>query len=161
MREYGHETIEYFIRNIDLSTYLKEEREALVGRMQEYSKEYLTNEKNCLPLSVVRINNIDAIKEKSLRFSDERLKELIFEDVRCTESEFNALLRKYHNMRNLILRNLAGVEQIGESLISLSDPLVLRNLKYLSIIGCPEITNIDLRCEELEHVTLRRNKVLS
>ncbi len=70
LKDYDHETIEYFIRNIDLSLYLKEEREALVSRMQDYSKEYLNNEKNCLPLSVVRINNMDSIKEKSLRFSD-------------------------------------------------------------------------------------------
>jgi hypothetical protein len=84
LREYGHETIEYFIRNVDLSLYLKEEREALIGRMQDYSKEYLSNEKNCLPLSVIRINNIDAIKEKTLRFSDERLMELVFEEARCS-----------------------------------------------------------------------------
>jgi hypothetical protein len=50
-------------------------------------------------------------------------------------------------MRNLILRAVAGVERIGESFMTLTDVLSLRNLKYLSIIACPEITTIDLRCE--------------
>jgi hypothetical protein len=64
-------------------------------------------------------------------------------------------------MRNLILKNVAGVEKIGETFISLSDTLQLSNLKYLSIIGCNDIVNIDIKSDQLEHVTLRRNRSLS
>ena len=48
-----------------------------------------------------------------MKFSDERLKELIFEDVKCYESEFNSLLKKYHSMRVLCLKNVAVIDKIG------------------------------------------------
>jgi c-di-AMP phosphodiesterase-like protein len=84
-----------------------------VLKIQEYSKEYLQQENRALPLSIIRINNLDSIKEKTLKFSDERLKELIFEDVKCYEGEFNSLLKKYHNMRVLALKNVAVIDKIG------------------------------------------------
>lgn len=129
--------------------------------MQEYSKEYLNREKNCLPLSVIRFNNIDSVKEKNLKFSDERLKELIFEDINCSESEFNSLLKKYLTISHLILKNVAGVEKIGETILSISETHDIKNLRYLSIIGCPNLTVVDLKCDELEQVTFRRNSALS
>lgn len=50
-----------------------------MGRMQDYSKDYLSSNRTALPLSLVRVNAMEGVKEKALRFSDERLKELIFE----------------------------------------------------------------------------------
>lgn len=39
-------------------------------------------------------------------------------------------------MRNIIIRNVDGIEKIGDSLIAVSDTYDFKNLKYLSIIGC-------------------------
>ena len=133
----------------------------LVLKIQEYSKEYLQQENRALPLSIIRINNLDSIKEKTLKFSDERLKELIFEDVKCYEGEFNSLLKKYHNMRVLALKNVAVIDKIGESFINVSEGINLKNLRYLSIVGCSDLVLIDLRADQLEHVTCRKNRALS
>jgi len=84
--DYDHTTIEYFIRHIDLSEYEKEERELLFDKIQQYSLEYLNKEKNRLPLSVIRITNIEGLRGRNLKFSDERLDDLIFEDVSVVES---------------------------------------------------------------------------
>lgn len=113
LQDYSHATIEYFVRNVDLSQYEKEEREETFSKLQQYSNEYLDREKNCLPLSVIRVTHIEGLKEKHMKFGCERLRDVIFEDLSCSESDLNSLIKKYENGSNLLVRKVRGIERVG------------------------------------------------
>jgi hypothetical protein len=50
------------------------------------------------------------------------------------------------------------MQKIGDSV---SDTYDFKNLKYLSIVGCRDLLNVNIKCEQLEQVTLRRNPSLT
>jgi hypothetical protein len=53
------------------------------------------------------------LRGRNLKFSDERLDDLIFESVSVVENEFSYLIKKYQNMKNLSLIGISGLERIG------------------------------------------------
>jgi hypothetical protein len=64
---------------------------------------------------------------------------MIFENVSCTESDFNGMIRKYPNMSSLYLLGVTGLERIGEGFINMTGTLELKNLKILTITNCPNL----------------------
>jgi hypothetical protein len=52
-------------------------------------------------------------------------------------------------MRALMIRNVNRMDKVGDSFIAVSNTYDFKNLKYLSIIGCRDLVNVDLKCEQL------------
>lgn len=52
-------------------------------------------------------------------------------------------------MRSIIIRNVSVMLKIGDSFSAVSDTYDFKNLKYLSIVGCRDLLNINLKCEQL------------
>ena len=63
------------------------------------------------------------MRGRNLKFSDERLDDMIFENVSVVESEFSYLIKKYQNMKNLTLLGVTGLERIGEGYINIANTL--------------------------------------
>lgn len=49
-------------------------------------------------------------------------------------------------MKFLGIKHVSGVEKIGDSFISTLDTYDFKNLKYLSLVKCPDLVNIDIKC---------------
>jgi hypothetical protein len=60
------------------------ERKLAVSKLQEKSKEYL-KKKGCLPLNIIKLQDIDIVKASELDFAYERLKEVILENVKTND----------------------------------------------------------------------------
>lgn len=52
-------------------------------------------------------------------------------------------------MRSIIIRNVSTMQKIGDSFTAISDTYDFKNLRYLSIVGCKDLLNINLKCEQL------------
>ena len=78
-----------------------------------------------------------------------------------SESEFTGIISKYSTIKNLVVKNVSNIERVGELFINIAGGLQIKNLKYLSITNCPNLTIIDIKCEQLENATLRNNYSLT
>jgi len=52
-------------------------------------------------------------------------------------------------MSKIVLKNVKGVEKVGEMMMSIASTLEIKNLKYLSIIGCDDLQIVDIKCDQL------------
>ena len=115
-----------------------------------------------MPLSLICFQGIDFTKEKPHQnFSYERTEELYVQDCSLADYEFGNFLKVLDNVTYINFKNVKGLKYFGGEKTIFTKRMEIKHLKTLLISECEDLHSLDLKCDILESVSLKKNKNLT